>query len=1647
MASTNEAERPPPASSRLGRALASVVPGKNGRHAIAVLLLIAAALGVAAIIVIGIMSSRTSYFEQRNLRELDRIAAELTATSESLAQTATLHFVPQQLHFSLSRLECLIATTRIMGARQQPIVISYYFTDPTAMRDISRWYANQTPTAPAGSTSPPSLTSRPLPPGFCGYQRPIGLPTDANEIELDDERIFLARTAQLTNLLWPMTALRPPEAKSSAHCRESGSGSPGTGDIRVFLRNCFIEAAMEDMEDYGFSYRARGQIRQAVEQSIEAALASNTIRINVSTSTSAMDLDSALEIFDAVQIIGTDDQNRPKLFLQAGHVPAALETDSTEPSQALGTIFALGGQPATAPAAANRTAAAARPARAGDFLTESRVVRTGDLILFQRSVRSLAGLQCNPCRIVGIVDRSKFNHRARKIDGVAATIFLIGLLSLIALVPLVQLRLRKRLDATGRAGQYLVWFSLTLLAACAALSFLAIWSAAASRSAGAAYAATATEQIRSAFGAELTDSLELVGRIGRGLGESGAVFPAPDTVPREDQLTDQGLYRPVAAAAVEPAPPAGGDGGEGGAPDRVIATLTEAGALEPNAAIIDTVAYFRGDGFIDRNTTRVAVGRFPAFGTNISNRPYFVRAKNRDYDEMQLNCGDQRRRQASEFVLDRVFSRQDGALRTVFVLPAKRGCLRAAEPPATPQPGAASARPNPPPTSVAAAPRPPDEARIPNYSEDQRSFYNPTRQEIVLASGTLRTFLRTSLGPGFHYAVIDPNRQRGEADVLYHSLPSAELVERFEQEIDDPENFRALVQRALAGPRLDAPAAQEAAGAARNETALRMNTHYHSQPARLTVSRLNDHMDWVLVIIEERNDAGFAVWRAATFGYAIWFLSGLILVAVLLIAHARKAGSMDRRPGLWLWPRKRLENFTPARLDRKADLKARLGNGAGLRDRHMGWLFLAALLGIPAAEGGSRIVFALATVTAALAARAYFQGLTTSDDKAGKRADRRIVWVAAALLLLAIGTFFVAIQENHAVRAYVDRRQDLVDWAVLLRGAAFAAAIAILARCLFAAYAHTRDHPPVVPDPPNLLAWFWYRVRSWKARRPWPDAGWILALIVLGGVPAIAGFLDSYDQDRYLLFERAQQVSEQAQADRRQTIAAINIARRAKLSDEFIQQAVIAPVTTEPLQPRNGDGRYAPGAPDTRGCVTLSCVAMLYLDLRQRALEFSDFAPFDMAAAFTFRYGYWQPIALFIVVLLPLAVLILILLFFRREYFSPPPLLSPGKDPDFDPPLSLTRTKFVERALLEAAAGNTPNLPFAPAGGNRHLILGVGLDLQDDWLPGRTGRLGDLNSIKWINLLVPPKGDLKDFVGGSTAVVIGNLDLALQDCDEDRLEETYKIISAIAGSPGAPSTGGRHVFLLADIDPLDRIAMLWERQGGKTGAGLIEGWRWAELIQDFTMFPIQSGPAVAYNPAEARVLRIIREELGALDISFARELCDQLYATMRSALALRPDLDTPAEADRITSFITEEMSDHYYKLWASSSKEERVILYRIAQECHLKMKDSRALRSLLARGLLVRVPEYRLMNRSFIRYVKRIGESAGLRITAENLGGTDWVWPLIRYPLAVIAGGAMLLLQLVAPSSANSAVGALPALVALLPAMLGKWFHERGGAT
>jgi hypothetical protein len=276
-----------------------------------------------------------------------------------------------------------------------------------------------------------------------------------------------------------------------------------------------------------------------------------------------------------------------------------------------------------------------------------------------------------------------------------------------------------------------------------------------------------------------------------------------------------------------------------------------------------------------------------------------------------------------------------------------------------------------------------------------------------------------------------------------------------------------------------------------------------------------------------------------------------------------------------------------------------------------------------------------------------------------------------------------------------------------------------------------------------------------------------------------------------------------------------------------------------------------------------------------------------------------------------------------------------------------------------------------------------------------------------------------------------NLDLALQHA----AVRSHEMLTALEGFVSATrQQKKRFLFILAEIEPLDRIALL-RAQCSEEPAATIEHWRWARLLQDFTLCAVVPDMPRDDEPAPSAAAR----ELQMIDTPFARALLAQLDSRP-------PPPDHEAE-DRMIDYVAEQMADYYHRLWTSSGDEERVLLFHIAWRRHLKLEDVPALRSLLVRGLIVRSPEYRLMNKSFARYVRRIEEPARIRERACRAGNaTDEIWPLIRVPLIALAGSMLILVQLLSPQQATGAIALVPALGAILPALLGSWLKPQGSA-
>src|SRR3712207_6589364 len=160
-------------------------PGESALHLLGIFLLVAAVFAIVLLLVSSAYSSRTAYFQKRNLRELDRIAATVSSATETLRSVPTLHFVPSQVDFAISpRTRCLVATTSIGGGAGKPIEVAYHFVPP----DL----ASAVPTA-----------AQP-----CSIAAPAKLPEPSSRMDVTAARLSLTATLRLSELVWPNTDAR-----------------------------------------------------------------------------------------------------------------------------------------------------------------------------------------------------------------------------------------------------------------------------------------------------------------------------------------------------------------------------------------------------------------------------------------------------------------------------------------------------------------------------------------------------------------------------------------------------------------------------------------------------------------------------------------------------------------------------------------------------------------------------------------------------------------------------------------------------------------------------------------------------------------------------------------------------------------------------------------------------------------------------------------------------------------------------------------------------------------------------------------------------------------------------------------------------------------------------------------------------------------------------------------------------------------------------------------------------------------------------------------------------------------------------------------------------------------------------------------------
>jgi hypothetical protein len=215
--------------------------------------------------------------------------------------------------------------------------------------------------------------------------------------------------------------------------------------------------------------------------------------------------------------------------------------------------------------------------------------------------------------------------------------------------------------------------------------------------------------------------------------------------------------------------------------------------------------------------------------------------------------------------------------------------------------------------------------------------------------------------------------------------------------------------------------------------------------------------------------------------------------------------------------------------------------------------------------------------------------------------------------------------------------------------------------------------------------------------------------------------------------------------------------------------------------------------------------------------------------------------------------------------------------------------------------------------------------------------------------------------------------------------------------------------------------------------------RWSAVFEEFTTY---------YHAATPRPEPTALHEKGAVVRQIWKELeyvPDPVVAAMIWDPA-KPLLETEIltwaekiqkrnpEPRAVVDFLASNLIEHYHLVWSLSSREERLLLYRIAHGHVPNIGKAYALRSLVKRGLVVLDPYPRTMNESFAQFVRHVEKPETIRGWRKTQQHGFWEGARLLFGLALPLALGVLILAAIRNGDSIAAV--VPLIIAAGPALI-----------
>ncbi|HMB69173.1 MAG TPA: hypothetical protein VKU85_07665, partial [bacterium] len=225
---------------------------------------------------------------------------------------------------------------------------------------------------------------------------------------------------------------------------------------------------------------------------------------------------------------------------------------------------------------------------------------------------------------------------------------------------------------------------------------------------------------------------------------------------------------------------------------------------------------------------------------------------------------------------------------------------------------------------------------------------------------------------------------------------------------------------------------------------------------------------------------------------------------------------------------------------------------------------------------------------------------------------------------------------------------------------------------------------------------------------------------------------------------------------------------------------------------------------------------------------------------------------------------------------------------------------------------------------------------------------------------------------------------------------------------------GFRIVVFTEIDPLYYLTSRAEDREVRQQAEGVPIARWARVLERFAKVRQDAYEGVDRARAEAFATELMREAEArrqakepqpdqSLKADVAQGLAREAWPSAELQDIAR-DLARSIEARELTpDDLVDHVRDHavayYRRIWSTCSTDERIVLFRVAHGGFVSWRMASTARSLLRRALLVRSPNYRLMNESFRQFVLQVVTPDEVDAWESELGPSTWA--RIRVPISI----------------------------------------------